>query len=67
MCTSIENLGDRSEVFLAGCVPDLEFDNFVLDFDQVKVKLNANGDHPLHKLILDQSFDRRWFTTAYMR
>ena len=59
MCTSIEDLCDRSEVLLASCVPDLEFNNFVLYFDQVKIELNADGDHPLHELVLDQSLNRR--------
>jgi hypothetical protein len=53
MCTSIEDLSDRSEVLLTGCVPDLELNNFVLYFDQVKIELDADGDHPLHELVLD--------------
>ena len=42
MGASVEDLSDRLERFLAGCVPDLQFENGFFHFDNEGTELNAH-------------------------
>jgi hypothetical protein len=42
-CSIIVGLGDSSESLLSGCIPDLTSDVNIVDFDNFRGELYANG------------------------
>ena len=44
MSSSVENPGDTLERFLAGSVPDLKFDNFILDRASEGAEFDTDSD-----------------------
>ena len=43
-CSSVVASGDRLETFLSGCVPNLQFDIFLLDLDVSSSKFDTDGE-----------------------
>jgi hypothetical protein len=54
--TFVVGIDDGPEPFLAGSVPDLKFDNFVVDFHGFESEVNTDGDHViLIELVIGES------------
>ena len=43
--TFIVGVGDSSEPLLTGCIPDLQFDIFVIGFDSFESEINTDSGH----------------------
>jgi hypothetical protein len=64
--TAVVGASDGPEIFLASCIPDLQFDVFVIDGDGLGAELNSDGDIMSDSgLVLDElQYDAR-FAHAY--
>lgn len=61
--TSVENPSHRLERFLTGRVPNLEFDDFIVNPDTVRSELNSNSDLMLLlKLVVHDSLHETTLT-----
>ena len=57
MRVSVKDFGDRTEILFPCRVPNLQFDEFVLNPDGEGIELDADGDVALNKFIFDQPLE----------
>lgn len=59
-CTFVVGIDNGAEAFLPSCVPDLHFDNFLIDVDRFKSEVDSDGDHiVLVKIIISEAQQKR--------
>lgn len=61
--TFVVSINNRSESLLSGSVPDLQLDDFIVDFDGLEPEINSNRNHVVFiELVIGKSEEQRGFT-----